>query len=462
VIALLRQTELFDGVDERLLEDLAATGQERELAPGDVLVAAGDAAAHFIVHVEGRVDWTVQAGAESQVMSTSVAPGFAGATQLLTGESVAATGRAQVPTRVVAFDGEAFRRVLAADPEVTRRVARLMRPVFERVSGVIGLQERLAGLGRLAAGLAHELNNPAAAARRSAKELEEVFRTLQDSVHAFVSSGVEREEAARLVELQREALAQLDHAPVLDAVTRADREDALAALLEQRGLDGYRLAEPLVAAGVTEDWLQRMCDAAGETAFPAAVAWVVASLEAGSLAHELHDATMRISDLVGAVKEYAYMDRDEVQEVDLHKGLETTLKILGHRLKHGDVRIERMYDAHLPLVRAHGSQLNQVWTNLLDNAIDAVDGDGTIELRTCLVGDEVLVEVSDDGPGVPPDVRDRIFEPFFTTKDVGQGSGLGLDISRRIVVEGHGGQLRLDSRPGRTTFQVRLPIRTAT
>jgi signal transduction histidine kinase len=323
------------------------------------------------------------------------------------------------------------------------------------------MQERLASLGQLAAGLAHELNNPAAAARRSAKELEEVFITLQDSVHAFVSSGVEREEAAILVELQREALAGLADAPVLDAVTRADREDALAALLESRGLDGFRLAEPLVGAGVTEPWLQRMCDAAGEAAFPAAISWVVASLEAGSLARELHDSTTRISDLVGAVKEYAYMDRDEVQEVDVHRGLETTLKILGHRLRQGDVRVERLYDPDLPRVRAHGSQLNQVWTNLLDNAIDAVDGHGTIELRTCRSGEEVLVEVSDDGPGVPEAVRNRIFEPFFTTKGVGQGSGLGLDISRRIVVAGHGGQLRLDTRPGRTTFQVRLPVRTA-
>ncbi len=275
-----------------------------------------------------------------------------------------------------------------------------------------------------------------------------------------MNSGVEREEAAALVRLQREALERAATAVPLDVLTRSDREDALAERLEACGLDGYELAGPLVDACVDEAWLERAVAAAGP-ALPAALAWVVASLEARNLVRELHDSTARISELVGAVKEYAYMDRDDVGEVDVHEGLETTLRILAHRLKEGEVQVERLYDPELPRVRAHGSQLNQVWTNLIVNALDALNGHGTIQLRTCLVDGDVLVEVVDDGPGIPPDVQRRIFEPFFTTKDVGKGTGMGLDITRRIVVEGHHGDLRVDSHPGRTRFQVRLPLDAA-
>ena len=270
-----------------------------------------------------------------------------------------------------------------------------------------------------------------------------------------MSSGVEREEAARLVELQRQALDQALEPAELDALGRADREEALAAILEQRGLDGWRIAEALAEANVDDAWLDVVVNAA--PALGAALDWVAASLTARSLIAELHESVSRISEIVGAVKDYTYMDRDSVQEIDVHDGIENTLTMLGHRLKQGDVHIERAFDPGLPAVRVHGSELNQVWTNLIDNAIDAVDGHGTISIRTCRSGDDILIEVIDDGPGIPADLQSRVMEPFFTTKAPGKGTGLGLDITRRIV-ESHGGRLTVTSRPGETRFAVRLPL----
>jgi signal transduction histidine kinase len=456
VIELLRQFDLFEGLSDETLRPLAETGREVELATGETLVGATAPVRQLWIVLEGRIEFV----RDGVVVSVLEGPTYAGASPLLTGDPTNALGRALSPTRAVAFSGEAFQELMAREFVLVRRVARLMRPVFERAARAASMQERLAGLGQLAAGLAHELNNPAAAARRSAVELEATFETLHRAVDSFVNSGVEREQAAELVRLQHEAMEGAASAVPLDVLTRADREDALADKLEACGLDGYALAGPLVDACVDAAWLDRVVAAAGP-AVPAALAWVVASLEARNLVRELHDSTERISELVGAVKEYAYMDRDDVGEVDIHEGLETTLRILAHRLKDGDVRVERLYDPELPRVRAHGSQLNQVWTNLIVNALDALDGRGTIQLRTCQVDGEVLVEVEDDGPGIPAEAQGRIFEPFFTTKDVGKGTGMGLDITRRIVVEGHHGDLRVESRPGRTRFQVRLPLDAA-
>jgi signal transduction histidine kinase len=316
-------------------------------------------------------------------------------------------------------------------------------------------QEKLAALGTLSAGLAHELNNPASAARRTASELEAALTTLQDTVDHFVSSGVEREEAARLVELQQRALAQARSTQLDGTIAAADREEEVAAMLEASGVDGWVLAEPLARARVDRAWVDEVSAAAGPAA-PAALEWVAASIAAHCLVRELHESTERISELVGAVKEYTHMDRAAYEDVDVHDGIESTLTMLRHRLKQGSVRLERDYDRSLPPVTVHGSELNQVWTNLLANALDAVDGSGTITITTRPAPGGLAVEVADDGPGIPPELRTRIFEPFFTTKPVGSGSGLGLDISRRIVV-GHRGDLSLRSAPGRTAFVVTLP-----
>ncbi len=219
----------------------------------------------------------------------------------------------------------------------------------------------------------------------------------------------------------------------------------------------WRLAEPLAAAGVDEPWLERVAELAGP-ATDAALRWVAATLTAGRLAAELEESTERMSALVGAVKSYAYMDRGELVEVDIHEGLETTLTVLGYKLKHTTIEVVRDYDRTLPKLTVRGSELNQVWTNLLDNAIDALGERGTITITTRADGGCAVVEIADDGPGVPEDLAGRVFDPFFTTKDVGHGTGLGLATARRIVVDRHDGSLTLDTRPGRTVFRVRLPF----
>ena len=317
-------------------------------------------------------------------------------------------------------------------------------------------REKLIALGTLSAGLAHELNNPAAAARRSASDLAEAFDVLQNTMSRFVASGIERDEAETLIALQREALARSADAGPARGLDDADLEDTLADALEARGLEGWRLAPALAEAALDEDWIDRVAMSA-HGAFAAAIEWVVASLTARGLVNDLHESTGHISKIVAAVKDYSHMDQAQTRLLDVHDGIETTLTILNHKLNKGDITLERDYDRTIPKITAHPSQLNQVWTNLIDNAIDAVDGDGAIRIRTCRSGDELIVEVIDDGPGVPPELQSRLFEPFFTTKEVGRGTGLGLDIVRRIV-QNHRGQTRVLSDPPGSVFQVRLPI----
>ncbi len=271
---------------------------------------------------------------------------------------------------MITWDADSFLAFLHETPLAMRTAVRLIAPIAQAAESIVRQQEKLAALGTLSAGLAHELNNPAAAARRTASELAEAMETLQDTVHQFVSSGMEREQVARLVELQQAARKAAAGTASGDAMDAADREDALAARLDELGADGWRLAEPLVRAGVDDAWLAQVAEAAGG-ARVAALEWVAASLTATGLVAELHESTARISELVSAIKDYTHMDRAAVAEVDLHEGLDSTLTILGHRLKQGSVTVERHYDRTLPRVTAHGSELNQVWTNLIVNSLDA-------------------------------------------------------------------------------------------
>jgi signal transduction histidine kinase len=356
---------------------------------------------------------------------------------------------------------ERFAELALAQRAVVERVIRQVRPVVDRLSAVERNRERLASLGTMAAGLAHELNNPAAAARRAAADLVESLDILSSTIGHFVESGIERVDAQKLVDLQREAMARQAQRGPLDALDAADAEDELLGQLEDLGVpEAWRLAEPLASAGVDADWLARVSGLAGEVT-AAALRWVAASLTARGLASELTESTARMSDLVGAVKSYAYMDRGEVVEADVHEGLETTLTVLGHKLKHTTIEVVREYDRSLPALTMRGSELNQVWTNLLDNAIDALGERGTITLSTHRDGQCVQVDIADDGPGIAPEARAHIFDPFFTTKDVGQGTGLGLDTARRIVADRHRGTIAVDSEPGHTVFHVRLPLQGA-
>jgi signal transduction histidine kinase len=284
------------------------------------------------------------------------------------------------------------------------------------------------------------------------------LQVMGSTIGQFVESGIERAQAQQLVGLQREALAGQAAGNSLTALDAADAEDELLDVLERLDVpEPWKLAAPLAQAGIDVSWLERVHQLAG-SATPAAVQWVAASLTAENLAAELTESTKRMSALVSAVKSYTYMDRGELVEADVHEGLETTLTVLGHKLKHKRIEVVRSYDRSLPKLTVHGGELNQVWTNLLDNAICAMGDSGTLTIATARDGPCVRVDIADTGPGIAPDARQHIFDPFFTTKPVGSGTGLGLDTTRRIVTESHRGSISFESEPGQTVFHVWLPI----
>ncbi|MCW2970689.1 MAG: histidine kinase [Solirubrobacterales bacterium] len=454
----LRTVDLFDGLDDAELAEWVKVSRTYRAAPGDVIAEQGEEPRGMQLLLTGDAQALIVDNGRSEPVGRQHAPTWLGAISVLTDSPLGVRMQAETACRMAIVAPDDFRRLAFAQPSIHRRVMQQVAPVMARVTELEQSRERLASLGTMAAGLAHELNNPAAAARRAADQLTEALDAIGSAMASFVEAGVEREEAAQLVRLQEQAIAGAASCSALDALDAADAEDELLTRLEALGIEEpWRLAEPLAIARVGDEWLERVAELAGP-ATGAALRWIAASLTAGRLAIELQESTERMSTLVAAVKSYAYMDRGGLVEIDLHEGLETTLAVLGYKLKNTEIDVVRDYDRTLPKLTLQGSELNQVWTNLLDNAIDALGERGTITIATSSDGACAVIEISDDGPGVPDDIAARIFDPFFTTKDVGQGTGLGLATARRIVVDRHDGSLTLDSRPGRTTFRVRLPF----
>jgi signal transduction histidine kinase len=428
IVARLRETPLFAGVEDGPLRRLVARGTIVDLEPGETLIREGDEADALFVVLHGELEVTRQSG-ESRIPLAIVGPGsLQGEIAALEGgrrlATVAATGTAEV----LRIPVHALRELLATGPDVALSVVRTAVARLRAMESTLREREKLAALGTLSAGLAHELNNPAAAALRS-------IAALEDAVSAAESSP-------------RPSPPPRPPADTPKPRTALERADRISEIEDIAG--SADAASVLVEAGWTAASLRQQ---------PAEVVpWLAADASVRQLLGELEIALTRISDIVGAVKGYTYLDQAPVGRVDVRIGLEQTLIILRHRLRDIEVRTEIADD--LPSIEAYGSELNQVWTNLIDNAVDAMDGRGTLTVRTRRNGDDrVLVEIADSGPGIPDEIRSRVFEPFFTTKEVGKGTGLGLDIAWRIVVGRHGGEIGLESAPGDTRFQVFLPLR---
>jgi signal transduction histidine kinase len=455
----LRGVDLFDDLSDTELGEWVAVAGPRQFHPGGVIEEHDEQPRGVSLLLEGEVQALIIDQGRAEPGARHRAPTWMGAIAVLTGQPLGVRMQATTACRLALVGPEDFRRLAFAQPSVHRRVMQQVAPVISRLTAIEQNRERLASLGEMAAGLAHELGNPASAAGRAAAQMTEALQVIGSALGSFVAAGVEREQAAQLVALHRQAVEHGAACTALGVLDAADAEDALLARLEtMEGVEEpWRLAEPLAAAGVDEQWLDRVAELAGP-ATGAALGWVAATLTAGRLAAEIQDSTARMTALVGAVKSYAYMDRGDVVEVDLHEGLETTLTVLGHKLKHTQIKVVRGYDRQLPKLTVRGSELNQVWTNLLDNAIDALGQTGTITITTRADGSCAVVEISDDGGGIPDELAPRIFDPFFTTKEVGQGTGLGLATARRIVVDRHDGSLTLDTGAGRTTFRARIPF----
>jgi signal transduction histidine kinase len=458
----LRTLFLFESLDDDKLEWLSRHGRVEYFAAGPILTE-GDPATCFYVLLEGTVSMSRRVQRDEVEVSRTSQPGvYAGATQAYLGEQVPqrypSSLRAVTDCRMLVLPAEDFGRIMR---EWFPMAMHLLEGLFfgmRNSSLVVGQRERLVALGALAAGLTHELNNPAAAAVRATSSLRERVAGMRHKLALLAGGHIAPAQLRELTELQEAAVERAAKAPTLSPLEANDREDELADWLDDHGISGgFDLAPVFVAAGLDASWAEEVAEAVAPEQLEGAMRWLSYTVETENLMREIEDSTGRISTLVGAAKQYSQMDRAPYQMTDVHDGLESTLLMLTHKIG-GGVEVVREFDRSLPRVPAFAGELNQVWTNLIDNAVSAMDGDGRLTVRTWRDGDFVVVEVGDSGPGVPEDLRERIFEPFFTTKPVGEGTGLGLDISWRIVVQRHRGDIRVRSKPGDTRFQVCLPI----
>lgn len=456
----LRSLFLFEGLPDADLTRLATVGEEVSFREGDVLFEQGQPADHWWVLLEGRVGLFRRAGRVESLVATMEQPGqWAGGFLAWSDDAgYMATGRATSPGRMFRVAAGPFgqwaRAVLPLGAHLITGFFRTVR----NIEAAARQREALVALGTLAAGLAHEINNPASAAARAADALREAYGDLLTSLAQLTARSITASQFAALDSLRREMRPSEIRR---DPLAMADREDELSEWLEGRGVaEAWRIAPALAGAGADVKWCNRAGAVLSDETLEPGLTWVASTLSASSVLDEMQGAISRVSTLVAAMKSYSQLDRAPVQVIDLTEGLESTLAMLGHKLRDG-VKVVRDYGTDVPMVEANPGELNRVWTNLIDNAVDAMAGSGTLRLCTRADEDAVVVEVSDDGAGMTPEVRDHAFEPFFTTKDVGEGTGLGLDIVRRIVVENHGGDIVIASRPGETVLQIRLPRRRA-
>lgn len=447
----------FADLPEDQIAWFLSQSQEVGLRPGEIYAKQGDPPDTMFVLLQGEFEWRGEFGGETVAIAGKVGD-VTGALPFSRMKQFTVTGRALSESRILRFPAALFPELIQRMPELAKRLVGVMADRIREATRLEQQRDRLAGLGKLSAGLAHELNNPASAAKRAAAQLRETLKRVKDASHELGRRELTPTQKAEIEKLES-AFTQRDEPPP-DALTISDLEDKIDSLLRSHGQnDLWQLAAELAQRGVRPSALESLFENLDAGTARAALVRIAASVEIASLLNEIESSTSRISDLVGAIKEYTFMDQAPVQNVDVVKSLETTLTILNHKLKRG-VTVQRDYQPVPLLVNSFGSELNQVWTNLIDNAIDAMNGQGELRVRTYRENGCVVVEIGDNGAGISPEVRVHIFEPFFTTKGVGEGTGLGLDTVQRIVRK-HRGNIQVSSKPGDTRFQVWLPLADA-
>ncbi|MGC4111523.1 MAG: ATP-binding protein [Nocardioides sp.] len=461
----LRAIDLFAGLTDDQLAELASDSDEVAFETGDVVFTEGERADEWWVLLSGSLDLVRRVGREDVVVARMDMPGrWAGGFRAWDDNGIyLATGRGATPGRLLRLDAPELRALVNHWFPLAGHLIGGLHSTARSIESTVRQRDALVTLGTLAAGLAHEINNPAAAATRTVDALGDSCDALLEALTSLAHDDITATQFSALDELRREHARSTPPPTPLDALAMADREDRLATWLEAHGVPGpgaWTLAASLATAGIDTEWCDRAHQALGDDALGPGLEWIAATTTSKTLLADLKDAVHRISDLVAAVRSYSQMDRASAQRIDVHDGIESTLTMLGHKLK-GGVYVVRDY-AELPPIDAYAGELNQVWTNLVDNAVDAMDGQGRLTIRTRAEDEGVVVELEDTGPGMPPEVVARAFEPFFSTKDVGKGTGLGLDIARRIVVERHRGRIDIVSPAAHdqgTLMRITLPLR---
>jgi signal transduction histidine kinase len=451
----LLQVPAFAELPEDQIEWFLNHSEEIHVHPGDAYIEQGAPADAMFVLLQGQVHARGELGGQS-IVFTFEAGEVGGRLPFSRMKQFTFSARAATETRVLRFPAAQFPELVQHMPELASRLVGVMSDRIREATRIEQQQDRLASLGKLSAGLAHELNNPASAAKRATSQLRDTLKRIKESSHQLGARELTPAQKAEIEKLETFLLQQTGNAP-LSGLAASRREDEIDTILRSHGHnDQWQLAADLARRNVDPRVLDQLFVSMDAETARAALVRIAASLEVWSLLDQIESSTSRISDLVRAIKEYTFMDQSAVQNVDIVKSLENTLTILNYKLKHG-VTVERDYGTVPLLVNSFGSDLNQVWTNIIDNAIDAMNGKGTLRVRTYTEDNCAVVEIVDNGPGIPEDIQARIFEPFFTTKKVGEGTGLGLDTVQRIVKK-HKGSIQVESKPGQTCFQIWLPL----
>src|SRR5437868_1273465 len=450
---LIRVPAFADLPDDQI-DWFLAQSQETHVKTGETYVRQGDPAEWMFVILEGQFQWRGEFGGETVVLSAKVGD-VTGVLPFSRMKQFTVTGRAITDGRVLKFPASLFPELVQKMPELTTRLVGLMSDRIRETTRFEQQRDRLAALGKLSAGLAHELNNPASAAKRASSQLREMLKRVRDASHELGKRDLSPAQKSQL-EMLEASLTQTNTPPP-DPLTASDLEDQIESLLRSHGQnDLWQLAADLARRNFNPQVLEQVFANLDPDTARAALVRISTSLEISGLLNEIESSSSRISDLVRAIKEYTFMDQGPLQNVDVVKTIENTLTIMNHKLKHG-VTVKREYEGNALFVSSFGSELSQVWTNIIDNAIDAMGGKGELRVRASRDHDSIMVEIADNGPGISPEVLPHIFEPFFTTKGVGEGTGLGLDTVKRIVRK-HRGTIQIQSKPGDTCFQIWLPV----